>query len=318
MFLISRPGRRRIVRRVEPDDGAFVVEPEGSFDFVKLLDFGVARFMNDPKTGARPGMVFGTPHYMSPEQARGRPVDGRSDIYSLGILLYEMILGDVPFDGDSAQDILSDHVSKPVPPPRGRSSIIEVDESTNETILICLEKSPDGRYQTMDELLQALEDCFTDRVFLRDAHRLPGAIEAGIVPPPTPPRSVAASQAPTSALKPKKSSENALPEARRAAAPKTLTDELSELLGTAEHMESDAAGEFDTVPTTRLDGCPDDLDKPTGTDDPPSSHDGLTTAPQAPTGPPSIGDQDVAVATQADQDASKRRSTAPLSSKGGE
>lgn len=320
VFLISRPGRRRIVRRVEPDDGQFVVEAEGSFDFVKLLDFGVARFMNNPKTGARPGMVFGTPHYMSPEQARGRPVDGRSDIYSLGILLYEMILGDVPFDGDSAQDILSDQVSRAVPPPRGRSSTIEVDESTNETILMCLEKSPDSRYQTMDELLQALEECFTDRVFLRDAHRLPGAIEAGIVPPPRPPRTAVAGQEPTTALKPKRSSENAPPEAPRApgAKTKTLTDELSELLGTAENMEADGADEFDTVPTTRLDIHPDNPDEPGGTNDPPPSRDGRTTAPQAPAGTPPSGDQDVSLASGAHQDGSKRRSTAPLSSKGGE
>ncbi|MCK5796177.1 MAG: serine/threonine protein kinase, partial [Deltaproteobacteria bacterium] len=188
IFLINREGRRRIVRRVaEPENRHFVVEPEGNYDFVKLLDFGVAKFTHDnlgPGLGTRAGMVFGTPHYMSPEQARGEAVDGRSDIYSLGILFYEMIIGEVPFEGDVALDILNAHVSTPPVPPRQRNP--RVDEGTNRTILKAIAKDPRDRFQTMDELIAGLVDCFTDRVFLRDVHRLPGAVESGIVPPTRP------------------------------------------------------------------------------------------------------------------------------------
>ncbi len=187
IYLISREGRRRIVRRTGEN---FVVEPEGSFDFVKLLDFGVAKFSKDnlgPGLQPKAGMVFGTPHYMSPEQAQGLQVDHRSDIYSLGILFYEMLLGVVPFDYDRPIDILNGHVSGKVVPPLNRDRSVKIDVATNTTILRCLEKDPATRFQSMDDLRLALRDCFTDRVYLRDAHRLPGAIEAGIAPPPMPP-----------------------------------------------------------------------------------------------------------------------------------
>jgi eukaryotic-like serine/threonine-protein kinase len=191
VFLINREGRRRVVRSIREASGQrFIVEKETNFDFVKLLDFGVAKFTLEdvgPGMSTRAGMIFGTPHYMSPEQARGELVDGRSDVYALGIVFYEMITGVVPFDGEAALDILNGHVYGTVIAPKERTSQVIVDDGTNETILRCLAKDPGDRYQTMYELIDALANCFTDQVFLRDAHLLPGAIEAGIVPPPTPP-----------------------------------------------------------------------------------------------------------------------------------
>jgi len=188
VFLIQRAGRRRVVRRVADSSGReFVVEPEGKFDFVKLVDFGVAKFidhaMNFGLRGSA-GVVFGTPQYMSPEQARGDRVDGRSDVYALGILFYEMLTGDVPFDSEDPTEILNAHVSSRPESPRRRAPDLGLDDATERTIMRCLEKDPQRRFQTMDELLDALVDCFTDRVFLRHAHRLPGAVEAGIVVPP--------------------------------------------------------------------------------------------------------------------------------------
>ncbi|MBK8481241.1 MAG: protein kinase [Proteobacteria bacterium] len=191
VFLIERAGRRRVVRRVADGGGRdFVVEPEGKFDFVKLVDFGVAKFidhaMNFGLHGAA-GVVFGTPQYMSPEQARGDRVDGRSDVYALGILFYEMLTGDVPFDSEDPTEILNAHVASRPESPRRRAPELGLDDATERTIMRCLEKDPQRRFQAMDELLDALVDCFTDRVFLRHAHRLPGAVEAGIVVPPEPP-----------------------------------------------------------------------------------------------------------------------------------
>jgi serine/threonine-protein kinase len=215
VFLINRDGRRRVVRKVSRSSD-FVVEPEGKFDFVKLLDFGVAKFIDSAAStvlGRESGMVFGTPHYMSPEQAKGEPVDGRSDVYSLGILFYEMLVGDVPFDGEQSVDILNAHVSSPVPLPQHRRPDLEIDSNTHSTIMCCLAKDPIDRFQSMDELLEALERCVTDRVFLRNAHRLPGATEAGIVPPRAPARPPSTS----------------LPSPQAKPRPKGLTGELKEL-----------------------------------------------------------------------------------------
>jgi serine/threonine-protein kinase len=234
IYLISREGRRRVVRRVA-DQGAptFVVEQEGNFDFVKLLDFGVAKFTLDdvgPGMSTRAGMIFGTPHYMSPEQARGEAVDGRSDIYALGIVFYEMLTSAVPFDGEAALDILNGHVYGEVIPPRLRCPSAPIDENTDQTIMRCLEKAPDRRYQTMWELVDALQECFTDQVFLRDAHRLPGAVEAGIVPPPVPP--------PLSALRtPGAAPQPAPPAAPLAPRKSGITDELSELFAGRDFSE---------------------------------------------------------------------------------
>jgi serine/threonine-protein kinase len=229
IYLISREGRRRVVRRVSEGQAShFVVEKEGNFDFVKLLDFGVAKFTLDdvgPGMSTRAGMIFGTPHYMSPEQARGELVDGRSDIYALGIVFYEMLTSVVPFDGEAALDILNGHVYGEVIPPRQRAPTVPIDENTDATIMRCLEKSPEVRYQTMWELVDALQNCFTDQVFLRDAHRLPGAVEAGIVPPPVPPPMSPSPRPPSPAVaQPQPIPSSGIPPRRTG-----ITEELSEL-----------------------------------------------------------------------------------------
>jgi len=218
IFLINREGRRRVVRR--QTDGSFSVEKESAFDFVKLLDFGVAKYTLDdvgPSYTTRAGMIFGTPQYMSPEQARGEPVDARSDVYALGVLFYEMITGAVPFDGDNALDILNGHVSGIPVPPSQKNPNVHVDQGTDRTILKCLEKDPANRLQSMEALVEGLLECFTDQVFLRDAHMMPGALEAGIVPPPV--TGGAQMQPVSGKLKPRVA----------AGRSKSITDELGEL-----------------------------------------------------------------------------------------
>ena len=287
IFLTKREGRRRVVRRV---DGDFVVEHEGNFSFVKLLDFGVAKFNEDnlgPGLQAKTGMVFGTPHYMSPEQAQGLPVDHRSDVYALGILFYEMLLGVVPFDSESALDILNGHVSGAVPQPKGRDPSVPVDGATNATILRCLEKDPANRFQSMDELCEALLDCFTDRVFLRDAHRMQGAAEAGIVAPQPPAREPAP---PLPSPQPASSSSA---KGRK----KRLTDELAELFGnTAEHQAARAAPAADE---------PELLNRPTGASRAVNRHEQPTAG----------GAKSNANAQQEGEQPRRRRATAPLGSK---
>ncbi len=115
---------------------------------LKVTDFGIARIGASDMTAA--GLIVGTPHYLSPEQARGVPVDQRSDIYSLGIVLYEMLSGDVPFSGDDPFDIARKHVSQaPEPPSKLRP---EVPHDLDAIVMRALAKEPEGRYASAEEM----------------------------------------------------------------------------------------------------------------------------------------------------------------------
>ena len=182
IFLCRREGRRRIVRRTGDVTGAqFTVEPEGSYDFVKLLDFGVAKFTDrGPGTVTRAGMLCGSPYYLSPEQAQEKPATPRSDIYALGATFYEMVTGTVPFDGASVLEVLNGHVWGTAVPPGQLAPDAGIDAQLDAIILKCLEKDPERRFGSAEEILDALRECVTDRAFLRDAHRLPGIRESGL------------------------------------------------------------------------------------------------------------------------------------------
>jgi serine/threonine protein kinase/Tfp pilus assembly protein PilF len=121
---------------------------------VRIMDFGIARaFRTKKETGT--GVVLGTPEYMSPEQVEGKEVDGRSDIYSLGIILFEMVTGRPPFESDSLIQVLERQRAEAPPAPRVLNS--EIPDSLNGIILQCLEKKRESRYQTADELRRDLE-----------------------------------------------------------------------------------------------------------------------------------------------------------------
>jgi eukaryotic-like serine/threonine-protein kinase len=118
---------------------------------VKVADFGIARALSDTTgTVTLAGTVLGTPQYLSPEQGRGQPVDVRSDIYSVGCMLYELLVGLPPFTGDSPVSIVVQHVSEaPAAPSQANSDIpTDIDAIT----LKALAKDPDGRYQTASEM----------------------------------------------------------------------------------------------------------------------------------------------------------------------
>lgn len=126
------------------------VTPQGQ---VKIMDLGLAR----PSTGKRvtaPGMVIGTPAYISPEQAQGHNLDSRTDLYSLGIVLYEMVTGELPFDADDITALLLQHVQQQPPSPSKVVSTIPVALET--VILKLLEKNPNRRFQSMETLARAL------------------------------------------------------------------------------------------------------------------------------------------------------------------
>ncbi len=121
-----------------------------------LTDLGIAAVQTATTRLTRTGSVMGTPHYMSPEQARGTQVDGRSDIYSLGIILYEMLAGTVPFDADNSLAVLHQHLHEPPPPlPEKRPGLAA---ATYQLVDICLQKDPAFRFQTAARLVQAIDE----------------------------------------------------------------------------------------------------------------------------------------------------------------
>lgn len=147
-----------IVHRDLKPDNIMLVARANEPDFVKILDFGIAKVANAASRLTRTGSVFGTPHYMSPEQAAGLAVDSRGDIYALGIILYEMACGKVPFDSDNYMGILTQHMYKAPPPPR--TLVVppnSVSPGLEAIILKCLTKKPEGRYQDMNALVADLD-----------------------------------------------------------------------------------------------------------------------------------------------------------------
>jgi serine/threonine-protein kinase len=144
-----------VVHRDLKPDNVFLTR-NGDHEFVKLLDFGVAKMAGAGRL-TRAGMVFGTPHYMSPEQAAGQSVDHRADIYALGVILYECLAGRVPFEADTYMGVLTKHMFA-TPDPIDR---VVPDASRlgplGPIVMRCLSKSPADRYASMAELVAALE-----------------------------------------------------------------------------------------------------------------------------------------------------------------
>lgn len=147
--------RAGIVHRDLKPENVFLVERDGTEDFVKILDFGIAKVGNLPSRITRAGEVLGTPHYMSPEQCEGDNVDHRTDIYAMGVLLYEMVTGQVPHDAETMMGILTKQLyDDPIPP---TTRVPHVSAELENVIMRCLEKKPSKRYQAMHEIETDLE-----------------------------------------------------------------------------------------------------------------------------------------------------------------
>ncbi len=137
-----------IHRDIKPQN--IIIEPAGG---LKIMDFGIARLTEDRGMTAT-GTVIGTPDYMSPEQARGLPLDFRSDIYSTGVVLYELFTGTLPFEGDSPLAVVLKHVQEKPPSPQAKNA--KIDPKVAAIILRCMQKDPADRYQSINELYESL------------------------------------------------------------------------------------------------------------------------------------------------------------------
>ena len=147
-----------IVHRDLKPSNIMLASRRGDPDFVKVCDFGIAKAQTS-REGAGltiKGLVCGTPEYMSPEQARGDEVDGRSDLYAVGVILYQLVTGDLPFTASSPVGILSKHLTDPPEPPSLRKPGLAIPAGLERIILTALAKEPADRPQTAEQLRRQL------------------------------------------------------------------------------------------------------------------------------------------------------------------
>jgi serine/threonine-protein kinase len=138
-------------RDIKPEN--LILEPTGN---AKLMDFGIARPVHRIEAGqTAAGFIVGTPLYLSPEQLQGQEIDTRADIYSTGVVLYEIFTGVLPFTAPNAVEIMLKHLRELPPPPHTRWP--EIPPRLEEIILRCLAKEPDARYRSVEELARDLE-----------------------------------------------------------------------------------------------------------------------------------------------------------------
>jgi serine/threonine-protein kinase len=148
--------RNHIVHRdLKPQNIMLATDRDGN-EIAKLVDFGIAKTFDDRTQLTSTGFAIGTPQYMAPEQASGSDVDGRSDLYSLGIILYEMLVAEVPFNDPSTPAILVKHLTEAPVRPSLRRTDIAVHRGLEDIAVRCLEKDPSKRYQNAEEMAQAM------------------------------------------------------------------------------------------------------------------------------------------------------------------
>ncbi len=154
---LSAAHEKGIVHRDMKPENVFLAHKYGRV-VVKILDFGIAKVAGaeGSQSLTRTGTIFGTPHYMSPEQALGRPLDQRADIYSVGVIMYEVFTGRVPFEAESFMGILTKPITAQPSPPRELAPERDIPPEIEAVILKAMEKEASARQQSMSELLAEL------------------------------------------------------------------------------------------------------------------------------------------------------------------
>ncbi|WP_437307629.1 serine/threonine protein kinase [Sorangium sp. So ce388] len=149
-----------VVHRDLKPSNIMLVSNEDSEEAVKILDFGLVKQLGDDSEElTQQGAFLGSPRFMSPEQISHGKVDLRTDIYSLGVILYQMLCGKVPFESEKSIQILMAHLQQPVPRMKERNPDVDIPEPLEALVMRCLAKDPDGRPATMDALIQGLGEC---------------------------------------------------------------------------------------------------------------------------------------------------------------
>ncbi len=148
-----------IHRDLKPEN--IILEPmRTGGDFVKVVDFGLAkvREAEEKPSITSPGIVCGTPEYMSPEQGRGDPIDARSDLYAVGVIFFQMLTGRLPFEAESPTQVVLMHISSPPPDPRKLAPERQIPDALINVLLMAMAKEPEHRFSDADEFSEALAD----------------------------------------------------------------------------------------------------------------------------------------------------------------
>lgn len=150
---------QNVIHRDLKPENIMIINRRGQNDFVKVLDFGIAKLQDAEEPGqalTQAGMVCGTPEYMSPEQARGLALDARSDIYALGVLLFQLVTGELPFFADTPIGIVTKHILEQPPRPTEKYPQLNISPAMESVILTAMAKEADDRYAHVMQMAEAL------------------------------------------------------------------------------------------------------------------------------------------------------------------
>ncbi len=165
----------------------FLIHHDDDPDYVKVLDFGLVKSLDETNTGenlTQTGLFMGSPKYMAPEQIRGERVSAATDVYALGVVLYEMLSGKVPFDRPNSVNLLMAHVSEPVPAMSAINPSAHPPPELEDIVYRCLSKRPEDRYGSMDEFIAALKHAGTSLGVPFTGTTGTGEHAGSFVPPP--------------------------------------------------------------------------------------------------------------------------------------
>jgi serine/threonine protein kinase len=171
-----------VIHRDLKPANVYLVQHGDENDFVKVLDFGLVKNLDEKgEELTQTGLFMGSPKYMSPEQIRGERVDSRVDVYALGVMMYEMLTGKVPFDRPNSVNILMAHIQEQVPIMGELNTNVRVPPALEAVVRRCMAKNPEERYGSMDDVLVALKQCAGMAMTMSGEHRVGDMMDHSLV-----------------------------------------------------------------------------------------------------------------------------------------